>query len=257
MGADPCGPGDWNLAVKPGSSAGMKTVKPWAAGALAVAAVLCRQPALAQSAPGPVTTLHLTATGTVQATPDQLVAVLVAQNTSASVADAQRRVNEMMAGGVQAARAAAGVEARATGYQTAPVDPPRSRWEARQTLELRASDGPALLDLVNTLQRLGFATAALEWQVSAGRRRAAMDEAAAMALKTLQDRAAQAARVLGLQAGHIRDVRLQERAARPVMPMAAFAERAAGPPPQATGAPEDVTVEAVGEVELVPALKGG
>ena len=235
----------------------MKAVKPPLAGTLAVAAALCWQPALAQPAPGSVTVLHLTATGTVQAVPDQLVAVLVAQNTSASVADAQRRVNEMMAAGMQAARAAAGVEARATGYQTMPVDPPRSRWEARQTLELRAPDGPALLGLVNALQRMGFATAGLDWQVSPDRRRAATDEAASIALRTLQDRAAQSARVLGMVADHIRDVRLQDRGSRPVMPMAAFAERAAAPPPQATGAPEDVTVEAVGEVELVPAPKGG
>ena len=235
----------------------MQAVKPPSAVALAVAAVLCRQPALAQTAPGPVTVLHLTATGTVQAAPDQLLAVLVAQSASASVADAQRRVNGMVAAGMQAARAVAGVEARATGYQTMPVDPPRSRWEARQTLELRASDGPALLDLVSALQRQGFATAALEWHASAGRRRAAAAEAAAAALKALQDRAAQAARALGLRADHIRDVRLEERGGRPVMPMAAFAERAAAPPPQATGTPEDVTVEAVGEVELVPAPKGG
>ena len=85
------------------------------------AAMLWVQPCFAQSAaPSPgsavsrtATMLHLGATASVQAPPDQLVADLVAQTTSRSAAAAQRQVNALIASGMSEARAVAGVEARA------------------------------------------------------------------------------------------------------------------------------------------------
>ena len=67
------------------------------------------------AAPGPTAILRLTATGAVQAAPGLLVAPPMLQNTATSLADVQRRVNKTVAGGIQAARAAAGAKGRATG----------------------------------------------------------------------------------------------------------------------------------------------
>jgi hypothetical protein len=50
-------------------------------------------------------------------------------------------------------------------------------WTAQQTLELRGSEGPALLDLAGKLQQQGFVAGSLDWQVSPALRRKAHDEA--------------------------------------------------------------------------------
>ena len=123
--------------------------------------------------PPMTTTLHLSATGSVQVSPDLLVADLVSQVTAPTAATAQRRVNEMMAAGMKAARGVPKVEARAIGYSVSPNDDKRPTWTAQQTLELRGSDGPTLLDLAGTLQQQGFAAASREWQLSPALRRQA------------------------------------------------------------------------------------
>ncbi|MGI4815964.1 MAG: SIMPL domain-containing protein [Janthinobacterium lividum] len=123
------------------------------------------QPASAQVAPS-TTVLHLSATGFVQVAPDQLAAELVAQSTSPSAAMAQRQVNTMMANGMKAAQAIAGVDARAVGYSVTPGDDKHATWIAQQILELRGADRPALLDLAGKFQERGLALASLDWQLS-------------------------------------------------------------------------------------------
>ncbi len=208
---------------------------------------------LAQQAPASTTEtlLRLSAAGSVQAAPDQLVADLVAQDTSPSAADAQRRVNALVAQGMQAARSVSVVEARAIGYEVSPADEKRTKWLAQQTLELRSTDGPTLLDLTSRLQQMGFVTASLDWQLSPALRRRAYAEATTTALKALQAQAASAAATLGLHVDHLKDVQLQPEL-RPGRPMMAMAARASAPAPQATGAPEDVTAEVSAEVVLRP-----
>ena len=205
--------------------------------------------------PPATTILHLLATGTVQVSPDLLVADLVAQATSPSAASAQRRVNEMMTAGIKAAKAVAGVETRAIGYSVSPNDDKRPTWTAQQTLELRGSDGPSLLDLAGTLQQQGFATASLEWQLSPALRRKAHDDATTAALKELQERAASAAATLGLHVRFLRDVRLDEPDLVPRGPfrvMGLAARSMPAPPPQATATPEDITAQASADVVLRP-----
>ncbi|HEY0185310.1 MAG TPA: SIMPL domain-containing protein [Rhodopila sp.] len=221
--------------------------------AAAIAAVLIASgAALAQG--GPNTLLHLSAISAVQAAPDQLVADLVAQSTSASAAEAQRRVNALIAEGMQMAKGTSGVEARAIGYSVNPTDEKRATWTTQQTLELRGADGPALLDLAGRLQAKGLAMAALEWQLTPELRRKAHDEATAAALKELQARAAAAADSFGLHVDHWQEVRLDGPMLRPrlAMPMQAMAAARAAPPPQATAAPEDVTAEVSADVVLRP-----
>ncbi len=205
--------------------------------------------------PPATTTLHLSATGSVQVSPDLLVADLVAQATSPAAATAQRRVNEMMAASMKAARGVPGVEARAISYSVSPNDDKRPTWSAQQTLELRGPDGPALLDLAGTLQQQGLAAASLEWQLSPGLRRKAHDDATTAALKELQERAASAAATLGLHVRFMRDVRLDEPDLVPRGPfrvMGLAARAMAAPPPQATATPEDVTAQAAADVALRP-----
>jgi uncharacterized protein len=214
------------------------------------------QPAPAQPAPPPSapaeTLLHLSAAASVQTAPDQLVAELVAQDTASSAADAQRRVNALIAQGLQAAHQVSAVDARAIGYQVYPADEHRARWVAQQTLELRGADGSALLDLANRLQQQGFVTAALDWQLSPALRRRTHAEATTAALRSLQEQAASAAATLGLRVDHLKDVQLQPQDFRPARPMMAVAARSAAPAPQATAAPEDVTAQVSAEVILRP-----
>jgi uncharacterized protein len=207
--------------------------------------------AQAQPVSGRETTmLHLSVSASVPASPDQLVAGLVAESTSHSVAEAQRRVNALIAEGMQAARGVAGVEARAAGYSVFPTDGKRTEWTAQQTLELRGADGPALLDLAGRLQERGLAAASLEWRLSPALRRLVHDEATTAALKELQARADAVATTLGLHVDHAADIRLDN----PVFqPRAAFSMAArAAPPPQATAGPEDVTATVSADVMLRP-----
>jgi len=138
--------------------------------ALTVLLTLMPIVALAQEPARPAqdTLLHLSATGSVQAPPDQLVAELMAQSTSTAAAEAQRRVNVQMSRGMGEAKAVAGVEARALGYEVSQSDDKPIEWTAQQTLELLGSDGPVLLDLANKLQAEGFVTSSLDWRLSPG-----------------------------------------------------------------------------------------
>ena len=219
----------------------------------ALALLLAATPGMTfAQAPAGETLLRLSVTESAQAAPDQLVADLVAQDTAPSAADAQRRVNALIAQGLQAARAASGIDARAIGYQVSPADEHRTTWLAQQTLELRGADGPALLDLANRLQQQGFVTASLDWQLSPALRRKTHAEAITAALRSLQEQAASAAATLGLHVDHLKDVQLLPLDFRPIRPMMARAARASTPAPQATAAPEDVTAQVSGEVVLRP-----
>ncbi len=213
------------------------------------------QPATAQPAAAAAgqTVLHLSADGSVQASPDQLVADLIAQSTSPSAATAQRRVNTMIDDGMKAARGVAGVDARAIGYSVGPADDKHATWVAQQTLELRGNDGPSLLDLAGKLQERGLAAASLDWQLSPALRRKAHDAATTAALKTLQARAASAAATLGLHVDHAREVRLDGPMYQPRPPFPMMARAAlAMPAPQATAAPEEITATVSANYVLVP-----
>ncbi|MBV9784661.1 MAG: SIMPL domain-containing protein [Acidisphaera sp.] len=224
----------------------------WRIAAAAAAIALLGGRADAQTPPPSDTLLHLSTTGTVQVSPDQLVADLVAQSTSPSAAAAQRRVNALIADGMKMAQGIAGVDVRAIGYSVAPGDDKRTSWVAQQTLELRGADGPSLLDLAGRLQEHGLAAAALDWQLSPALRRRAHDDATIAALKEMQARAASAAAALGLHIDHLQDVRLDGPVYQP-RPMMAMARAASpAPAPQATAAPEDVTANVSADLVLRP-----
>lgn len=229
---------------------------------LLTAALLLPVPALAQTPPAPApastpapeaaqagTLLRLTGTGTVSVAPDVLVVDLAAQATSHNAAAAQRRVNELMASAMQAARAVPGVEPRATQYAMTPTDEKHTAWNASQVLELRGADGAALLDLAGKLQDSGMNLRSADWQLSTARRKSAHDQAMTEALKDMQAQAAAAASTLGLKVARLRQVQLGGGLG-PMpspMPMGVMARMAA---PQATASDMEVSATVSADVLL-------
>jgi len=198
------------------------------------------------------TILHLSATGSVQVAPDQLVADLLAQSITPFVAIAQSHVNDMIAQAMQAAHSVAGVDARAIGYQVQKTADNRE-WMAQQTLELRSANGSALLDLTNKLQQMNFVTQSLDWRLSPALRRKSYIEATTLALKALEEQAASASATLGLHVDHFKEVQLQGQT-REYSGMRLMAAEAPGgsPSPQASSTAEDISAEVSAEVLLKP-----
>ena len=85
---------------------------------------------------------------------------------------------------------------QAIGYPVSAKDYKHLSYTAQQTLELRCSDGTALLDLAGQLQKQGLAAALVDWQLQPALHRKAHNETAKARLKDLQTRAASAAATL-------------------------------------------------------------
>jgi predicted secreted protein len=201
------------------------------------------------------TTLSLSETAMVMAAPDELSAVLRAEATAATAAEAQRLVNAAMADALARAKQAAGVTASTGGYgvyRDPSVKP--ERWNASQTLALHSAEGPALLTLVGALQQKGLAISDLHWQLSDDAARKAEAEATRRAIGALRARVDEAAGLLGLRFVRFATVRLDSpQPFRPAMRVMAVAPAAAAPmPPSATA--EDIPVSATvgAEAELAP-----
>ena len=194
-----------------------------------------------------VTVLRLSVTGTVQETPDLLVALLVAQSDAAGPAAAQRQVNARMQAAGRLADAVPSVRWRLDGYGVDRTGDRPPAWTARQTLRLDGTDAGALLDLAGRLQAMGLAIGELSWTLSPPHLAAAQARAADQALRALRIKAAAAAGSLGLKVGLLRDVTLGNGAA-PIHPMM----RAMAAPPQATQDAQEISADASAEIELHP-----
>ena len=191
------------------------------------------------------------ASASVATPPDLLVADLVAQATASQAALAQRQVNDLVARSMTAARGTSGIDARAADYNTSPTDEKHSGWAAQQTVELRGTDGPRLLDLAAKLQASGLSMASLEWRLSEASERRAHDAATIEAIKALRVRAEASADALDRQVDHLTDVRLDEPPVfRPRPGAVMMAARMAAP--EATAVPEEVSAEVSADVLLRP-----
>jgi predicted secreted protein len=175
------------------------------------------------------TTLSLSETATVMAAPDELSAVLRAEATAPTAAEAQRLVNAAMADALTRVRQAAGVTSGTGGYgvyRDPSVKP--ERWNASQTLALHSANGPVLLTLVGALQQKGLAISDLHWQLSDDAERKAQAEATRRAIGALRARVDEAAGLLGLRFVRFATVRLDSpQPFRPAMRMMAVAPAAA------------------------------
>jgi predicted secreted protein len=234
----------------------MPMTRNWKSTALA-AALLAAAP-LAVAPPAQAETLlKLTQEARVMVHPDTLAATLRIEADSPTASDAQARVNAQTAKAIALARKAPHVVATTGAYNVWHATQPTARWHAVQTVQLRGTDGPAMLGLVGALQGEGVAVQQLAWRLSPEASRKALSEATAKALKALRARATEAAGLLDLRFVEFREVRLDGNPptprAMPMLAMAANARGAAAPPPVAET--EDVTVTATVGADAVLAPK--
>ncbi|WP_439595587.1 SIMPL domain-containing protein [Falsiroseomonas sp.] len=214
--------------------------------ALAISTLLLTPPALAQPAGLTETLLHLGETAEVTRAPDEVVASLRAESRAGTAAAAQQAVNRSIAAAVARAQATPGIQVSTSGYWTGRVEEQRN-WQASQAVTLRSGDGPALLELAGTLQGQGLALQSLDWTLRRETERAAREEAARLALDSLQRRATAVAEQLGLQLAGLREVRIDapERSPRPMAMAARSSVSSAAPVAVAEDAVVRATVEAV------------
>ncbi|PHK93243.1 hypothetical protein CR162_19485 [Pseudoroseomonas rhizosphaerae] len=137
------------------------------AAGLALATPLAAQPATDAAATLPETVLSLSETAEVKRAPDEVQASLRAEARGANAAAVQGQVNRAMEQALAAARAVPGLHAATGGYWTSRVDENRG-WLASQTLNLRAAEPAALLELVGGLQGQGLVLGDLGWRLSRG-----------------------------------------------------------------------------------------
>lgn len=220
-------------------------------GAAPLAAQTTETPANAAStALLPETVLSLSETAEVLRAPDELRASLRAEARGANAAAVQAQVNRAMEQALAAARGVSGVRASTGGYWTNRVEEGRS-WTASQTLNLRAAEPAAMLELVGRLQGQGLVMGDLSWRLSREAETAARQEAGKLAIEALRQRAEAVAAQLGLRVAGIRQLRLDapEVPMPRMMAMAATARRESAPPP--VTAPEEVAVTSTAAAEIL------
>lgn len=230
-------------ALGPGAPAAAQTGVP--AGSQETAAS-----ANAASAALSETVLSLSETAEVLRAPDEVRASLRAEARGADAAAVQGQVNRAMEQALSAARDVSGVHATTGGYWTSRMEEGRS-WTASQTLNLRAAEPAALLDLVGRLQGQGLVMGDLSWRLSREAETAARQEAGRLAIEALRQRAEAVASQLGMRVAGIRQLRLDapEAPMPRMMAMSAAARRESAPAP--VTAPEDVAITSTAAAEIL------
>ncbi len=202
------------------------------------------------------TVLHLSETARVTVRPDELNASVKVSAGALSAAEAQNRVNTLVAHALDQAKAATGVTVTTGNYQVWHSTQPE-QWNAEQSIDLRGRSGDAVLRLVGVYQSENLALSRLGWQVAGDTARAAKAEATREALGHLRERADDAAGVLGMRFAAFRDVRLDGTPPN-VGPAPRMMAAAAAALPSAQA--DDVSVEATVVAEILlqpgPAPKG-
>ena len=203
------------------------------------------------------TVLHLSETASIAVLPDEIAGALRAEAIAPSAAEAQQKVNAVMADALQRAHRASGVVAATGAYtvwRTGPTPTDRQeRWEAAQTLDLHASDGAALLTLAGELQQHGLATSELGWRVSERASETARQRATAEAVAKLRGRADAISGLLGLQFDAFKEVRLDSPARLPAMRTLSAATAGPAPTnPNVEPAQVEVTATVDADVLLKP-----
>jgi predicted secreted protein len=203
------------------------------------------------------TILKLSETATVMVAPDELAASMRAEAIAPTAQEAQKRVNELMAGAIAAAKKITGIVVSTGSYNVwrivaSPTDR-NERWQSGQSLNLTGKDAEAMLKLVGDLQQMGLVQSNLLWRLSRDSERKARQDATRQALSTLRARADDAAEILGLRFESFREVRLDSVAPPPILPRLQMAARAtmAAPAPPPNAEAEDMPVTASAEADVV------
>ncbi|GBQ10343.1 SIMPL domain-containing protein [Komagataeibacter rhaeticus] len=214
-------------------------------------AARAQRPLFSPAAATAATTLDLSATGTVQAQPDELTAVFYAESHADTAAAAQAQVNTQVGKAIALATPVEGMGVNAESYVVHhddgdPRQNRRPQWIARQTIRLTAHDGKGLLPLIGQLQGDNLVLTRLDWSLSTARRTELTRRAETLALQDMQQRAEAAASTLKLKVASIRSVTLDDQNfPRPIpMMMMARAASAEITPPEAPASMQDVTATA-------------
>lgn len=137
------------------------------------------------------TKLELTASGSVQAPPDQLAASFRAESRSNSAAAAQKAVNTQVSKAAEQAKQANGVKYAISHYSVSEMRDDKAKnavWTASQDLTFTAPDGEALLPLTGQLQANGLILEGLDWSLSPDKQKALQLEAEKAAVTDLKNR---------------------------------------------------------------------
>jgi uncharacterized protein YggE len=215
----------------------------------AFAIVLLSAPALAHAD----TMLNLSATGAVEAKPDELRAALTASATAANAAAAQSQVNDAVARALGASKAIPSVTASTDAYSVWHETDPKDVWRANQSVALRSKDGGALLGLVGVLQAQGLAVNDLGWQLTTAARDAAYAQAMEEAIAALEVRGRAVAKLLHLTFIGFERMSVGEDGGgvRPMPMMRMMATAAPAGPPNAQADSQTVTATVSGTARLI------
>jgi predicted secreted protein len=208
------------------------------------------------------TVLNLSANGTNSVEPDQVVASLNVQSSSAAAAKAQADINVQMKRALDAAHAVGGVSV-STGdysvYQNTPDNSAKPVYQASQNLQLSMAAGAgvppaAFTALVGQLQQQGLLLNTLDGNLSDAGQAAAQQAAIDDAIHQIQAQAAGIAASLGEHVGKIQSLNVNINSPGPVMraaPMMMMAT-AAAPPPQAAPGKVSIQANVSATVDLTP-----
>lgn len=210
--------------------------------------------------PPNATELDLSASGTVQAQPDELTATFMAEARADTAASAQAQVNALVGKVTAASAHASGLTLNAESYfvhhdDGDPRQNRRPQWVARQSIRLTATDGKVLLPLVGQLQADNLALTRLDWSLSREKRAELTRRAETLALQDMQQRAQAAASTLKLTVASIRTVTLEDQNMPRPMPMMMMARAASVDMPgaEAPTGMQDVTATVRATLILKPA----
>lgn len=191
--------------------------------------------------PDNTTRLNVTGSGSVDVAPDLVTATLLVQNEATKAVDAQARTNDAAHNAVTKAEKISGFTVLTDSYDVSEnrKDNKPSSWTARQTIQIKAKDASALLDLVGKLQASGLLLEGVSWSLSPEHQKELYRQAEKKAVDDLRSRSNEIAGDLGLKVASISSISVGEPlTARPV----AFMARAAMAAP--TMRSEDQTVSA-------------
>ncbi|NHO32287.1 SIMPL domain-containing protein [Acetobacter fallax] len=159
------------------------------------------------------TKLHVTGSGSVEASPDLITATLTVRTEAGNAARAQTGTNDMTHKAMTMTQGVSGVSASAGAYSVSQNSSgnnnPRN-WEARQTLSVKSKNPETLLSLVGRLQSAGLLLEGLDWSLSDDHRKALMRDAEKQAVQDMLHRATGIASELSMKVASIADVTVDE-----------------------------------------------
>lgn len=202
------------------------------------------------------TKLDLTATGSVQAPPNQLTASFRAESRSSNAASAQKSVNTQVFKAIEQAKQASGVKYAVFNYTMAEQRDEKAKnttWSASQNISFTAPDGDALLPLTGQLQANGLILEGLDWSLSPDKQKVLQLEAEKAAVTDLQKQAETLAATLGLHIVRFDRISLSGSPyPRPVFMAAMARSMDAGPAPSSTAETQTVHATVTASVLLAP-----